>query len=198
MPTASRSGRRHNTSSSSSASSLPRSSGRLPEFASSRPDPGGGFGGKGWPKFEPLMAVLALRLGRPVRLVLTLEETFQQARRTSARIHAKTGFDREGRIVSQELQHGFPDRRVCRHWGPRRQQSQLRGMRAVSHAERKGHRTCAAVAHDAEHGVSRFRHAAGIVGGRKSADRSRRSSGNRPGRNSPTQSAVQRRSVHPQ
>ena len=56
------------------------------------PDPGGGFGGKGWPKFEPLMAWLALRLGRPVRLVLTLEETFQAARRTSARIHARTGF----------------------------------------------------------------------------------------------------------
>jgi len=71
------------------------------------PDPGGGFGGKGWPKFEPLLALLALRLGRPVRLVLTLEETFQQARRTSARIHAKTGFDREGRIVSQELNTDF-------------------------------------------------------------------------------------------
>ena len=71
------------------------------------PDPGGGFGGKGWPKFEPLLAVLALRLNRPVRLVLTLEETFQQARRTSARIHAKTGFDRDGRIVSQELNTDF-------------------------------------------------------------------------------------------
>jgi CO/xanthine dehydrogenase Mo-binding subunit len=71
------------------------------------PDPGGGFGGKGWPKFEPLLAVLALRLGRPVRLVLTLEETFQNARRTSARIHAKTGFDKDGRIVSQELNTDF-------------------------------------------------------------------------------------------
>ena len=47
------------------------------------PDPGGGFGGKGWPKFEPLMAYLALATGRPVRLVLTLEETFQAVRRTS-------------------------------------------------------------------------------------------------------------------
>ena len=71
------------------------------------PDPGGGFGGKGWPKFEPLLAVLALRLGRPVRLVLTLEETFQAARRTSARIHARTGFDRDGRIVSQDLNTDF-------------------------------------------------------------------------------------------
>ena len=60
------------------------------------PDPGGGFGGKGWPKFEPLMAFLALRTGRPVRLVLTLEETFQQVRRTSARDHVRTGFDATG------------------------------------------------------------------------------------------------------
>jgi CO/xanthine dehydrogenase Mo-binding subunit len=71
------------------------------------PDPGGGFGGKGWPKFEPLLAILALRLGRPVRLVLTLEETFQNARRTSARIHARTGFDKDGRIISQELNTDF-------------------------------------------------------------------------------------------
>jgi CO/xanthine dehydrogenase Mo-binding subunit len=67
------------------------------------PDPGGGFGGKGWPKFEPLVAVLALRLGRPVRLVLTLEETFQAVRRTSARISARTAFDQAGHILSQSL-----------------------------------------------------------------------------------------------
>lgn len=71
------------------------------------PDPGGGFGGKGWPKFEPLMALLALRFGRPVRLVLTLEETFQAVRRTSARVHARTGFDRTGRIIFQELDANF-------------------------------------------------------------------------------------------
>jgi CO/xanthine dehydrogenase Mo-binding subunit len=71
------------------------------------PDPGGGFGGKGWPKFEPLMAFLALKTGRPVRLVLTLEETFQQVRRTSARTHVRTGFDRTGRIVFQDIQADF-------------------------------------------------------------------------------------------
>src|SRR3954466_16266422 len=71
------------------------------------PDPGGAFGGKGWPKFEPLLAVLALRLGRPVRLVLTLEETFQAARRTSARIRARTAFDSEGHILSQSLSTDF-------------------------------------------------------------------------------------------
>jgi len=71
------------------------------------PDPGGGFGGKGWPKFEPLLAYMALRLGRPVRLVLTLEESFQSARRTSARIQARTAFDSDGRILSQDLRTDF-------------------------------------------------------------------------------------------
>ncbi len=71
------------------------------------PDPGGGFGGKGWPKFEPLMAWLALTLRRPVRLVLTLEETFQAARRTSAVIHARTGFNSDGGIVFQDLEANF-------------------------------------------------------------------------------------------
>jgi CO/xanthine dehydrogenase Mo-binding subunit len=71
------------------------------------PDPGGGFGGKGWPKFEPLLAFLALQTGRPVRLVLTLEETFQAVRRTSARVHARTGFDRSGHLVFQQLEADF-------------------------------------------------------------------------------------------
>lgn len=71
------------------------------------PDPGGGFGGKGWPKFEPLMAVLALHVKRPVRLVLTLEQTFQAVRRTSARVHARTGFDAAGRIVFQDIAADF-------------------------------------------------------------------------------------------
>jgi CO/xanthine dehydrogenase Mo-binding subunit len=71
------------------------------------PDPGGGFGGKGWPKVEPLMAWLALHVGRPVRLVLSLEETFQASRRASARIHARTGFSNNGRIVFQDIEANF-------------------------------------------------------------------------------------------
>jgi CO/xanthine dehydrogenase Mo-binding subunit len=63
------------------------------------PDPGGGFGGKGYPKFEPLVAMAALQLKQPVRLVLTLDETFQAVRRTSARIQMRTGFNNDGSIV---------------------------------------------------------------------------------------------------
>jgi CO/xanthine dehydrogenase Mo-binding subunit len=63
------------------------------------PDPGGGFGGKGFPKYEPLVAMMALELGHPVRLVLTLEETFQAVRRTSARLKMRMGFAPDGEIL---------------------------------------------------------------------------------------------------
>jgi CO/xanthine dehydrogenase Mo-binding subunit len=71
------------------------------------PDPGGGFGGKGYPKFEPLLAFLALETGRPVRLVLTLEETFQAVRRASARVRIRTGFDGSGRLQFQDIEADF-------------------------------------------------------------------------------------------
>ena len=67
------------------------------------PDPGGGFGGKGYPKYEPLMAYLTLTTGRPVRLVLTLEESFQASRRAACRVHVRTGFDGEGRLCFQDI-----------------------------------------------------------------------------------------------
>lgn len=71
------------------------------------PDPGGAFGGKQHPKYEPLVAMLALRTGRPVRLALTLEETFQEVRRTSCRIRARTGFSSDGTIVFQDIDGDF-------------------------------------------------------------------------------------------
>ncbi|HVP18037.1 MAG TPA: xanthine dehydrogenase family protein molybdopterin-binding subunit [Spirochaetia bacterium] len=67
------------------------------------PDPGGGFGGKGYPKFEPLLAFLALKTGRPVRLVLTLEESFQAGRRMANRVRVRSGFLRNGSIVFHDI-----------------------------------------------------------------------------------------------
>ncbi len=67
------------------------------------PDPGGAFGGKQHAKFEPLMAFMALRAGRPVRLVLSLEETFQAARRNSAEIRVRTGLRSDGSITFREI-----------------------------------------------------------------------------------------------
>jgi CO/xanthine dehydrogenase Mo-binding subunit len=67
------------------------------------PDPGGGFGGKQHAKLEPLVAFMALRAGRPVRLVLTLEESFQAVRRTATEVRVRTGFQRNGELAFQDI-----------------------------------------------------------------------------------------------
>jgi CO/xanthine dehydrogenase Mo-binding subunit len=67
------------------------------------PDPGGGFGGKQHAKYEPAVVFAALRLGRPVRLVLSLEETFQAVRRAACETHVRIGFDADGRILFEDI-----------------------------------------------------------------------------------------------
>lgn len=71
------------------------------------PDPGGAFGGKQNPKFEPLVAILAKRTQRPCRLVLTLEETFQATRRAATDIYVRTGFSKAGDILFQDIKSDF-------------------------------------------------------------------------------------------
>ena len=71
------------------------------------PDPGGGFGGKQHAKYEPLIAFMALRSGRPVRLILTLEETFQAVRRNSAEVTVRTGFRSDGTITFREIDANY-------------------------------------------------------------------------------------------
>ncbi len=68
------------------------------------PDPGGAFGGKQHAKYEPLLALLALRLRRPVRLELTLDETFQAVRRTAFQIRLRTGFAADGTLCFQDAE----------------------------------------------------------------------------------------------
>jgi CO/xanthine dehydrogenase Mo-binding subunit len=67
------------------------------------PDPGGAFGGKQHAKYEPLLCFMALATGRPVRLVLTLEETFLAVRRTATEITVRTGVDRDGKFKFQDI-----------------------------------------------------------------------------------------------
>lgn len=67
------------------------------------PDPGGAFGGKQHAKYEPIVAFLALRTGRPCRLVLSLEETFQAVRRGASSVHVRTGFRADGTIVFRDI-----------------------------------------------------------------------------------------------
>ncbi|RAI43076.1 xanthine dehydrogenase family protein molybdopterin-binding subunit [Rhodoplanes roseus] len=64
---------------------------------------GGGFGSKGYAKYEPLAAYLAMRTGRPVKISTSLDDAFVTARRLSATVHMKTGFDRDGRILLQKV-----------------------------------------------------------------------------------------------
>ncbi len=71
------------------------------------PDPGGAFGGKQHAKYEPLLAFMARATGRPVRLVLTLEETFQAVRRGAAEVHVRTGFQRDGTLVFRDLEANY-------------------------------------------------------------------------------------------
>ncbi|MEM8786824.1 MAG: molybdopterin-dependent oxidoreductase [Pseudomonadota bacterium] len=71
------------------------------------PDPGGGFGGKQMPKYEPLVAYASRRIGRPVRLVLTLEETFQAVRRAGARVHVRSGFTTRGDLIFHDIRSDY-------------------------------------------------------------------------------------------
>ena len=67
------------------------------------PDPGGGFGGKQHTKYEPLLAFMALRASRPMRLVLSLEETFQAVRRAAAEVRVRTGLLSDGTLAFQDI-----------------------------------------------------------------------------------------------
>jgi CO/xanthine dehydrogenase Mo-binding subunit len=71
------------------------------------PDPGGAFGGKQHAKYEPLLAFMALRLGRPVRLVLTLEETFQAVRRGASEVRVRDGFRTDGTLVFRDIEADY-------------------------------------------------------------------------------------------
>jgi CO/xanthine dehydrogenase Mo-binding subunit len=71
------------------------------------PDPGGGFGGKQHPKLEPLVCYMALKTGKPVRLIMSLEETFQAVRRPSTRVRVKMGLTSEGDMVFQDIETDY-------------------------------------------------------------------------------------------
>ncbi|HEY4188848.1 MAG TPA: xanthine dehydrogenase family protein molybdopterin-binding subunit, partial [Candidatus Limnocylindrales bacterium] len=71
------------------------------------PDPGGGFGGKQHAKYEPLLAFMARRANRPMRLVLTLEETFQAVRRAASEVRMRSGFRADGTFVFREVEANY-------------------------------------------------------------------------------------------
>lgn len=65
------------------------------------PPLGGGFGGKLDLTIQPWIALLALRTNRPVKMVLTREESFRlHPKRHPMRITVKLGANRDGRILT--------------------------------------------------------------------------------------------------
>lgn len=66
---------------------------------------GGGFGGKSDPfPHEMVVAKMALKLGRPVKVALNREEVFYCHRgRHPVTMHLKTGFKKDGAITAQHL-----------------------------------------------------------------------------------------------
>jgi len=73
------------------------------------PPLGGGYGGKGHIRIEPVVAALARKLnGRPVKFVLSRVEEFFTVTKHAATITLKTGVKRDGT---------FTARQVTIHWG---------------------------------------------------------------------------------
>jgi CO/xanthine dehydrogenase Mo-binding subunit len=65
---------------------------------------GGGYGGKVYPKVEPITVALALKAGRPVRLVLSREEVFYTITKHAASIRMKTGVKKDGTLLARECE----------------------------------------------------------------------------------------------
>ena len=63
---------------------------------------GGGYGSKSYTKIEPLVAALALRARRPVRLALTVEESMVTIRSVPATMRVRSAFDRDGTLLARE------------------------------------------------------------------------------------------------
>ena len=63
---------------------------------------GGGYGGKLAVKMEPLAAALSWKARRPVKLVLSIEESFKTVTRHPARYCIKTGVSRDGRLIARQ------------------------------------------------------------------------------------------------
>jgi CO/xanthine dehydrogenase Mo-binding subunit len=63
---------------------------------------GGGFGGKSFCKMEPLVVLLALKAGRPVRLCLSLDEGLLTLTKHAGLLALKTGVMADGRLTARQ------------------------------------------------------------------------------------------------
>jgi CO/xanthine dehydrogenase Mo-binding subunit len=65
---------------------------------------GGGYGGKVYPKVEPITVALALKARRAIRVVLSREEVFYTITKHAAVIRMKTGVKKDGTLVARECE----------------------------------------------------------------------------------------------
>ena len=65
---------------------------------------GGGYGGKVYPKIEPVTVALALKAQRPVRVVLSREEVFYTITKHAAVLRTKTGVTKDWTLVARECE----------------------------------------------------------------------------------------------
>jgi CO/xanthine dehydrogenase Mo-binding subunit len=65
---------------------------------------GGGYGGKVYPKVEPITVALAQKARHPVRVVLSREEVFYTITKHAAVIRMKTGVKNDGTLVARECE----------------------------------------------------------------------------------------------
>jgi CO/xanthine dehydrogenase Mo-binding subunit len=79
---------------------------------------GGGFGGKLDLSVQPLIAIAAWKLGRPVALVYSRPESMAAStKRHPARIAARFGCDRQGKLIACDVTATF-DTGAYASWGP--------------------------------------------------------------------------------
>ena len=89
---------------------------------------GGGYGGKLYVKAEPISAALSWKTRRPVKLALSVNESFKTVTRHPARVTVKTGVTKDGRLVARECQV-YMDTGAYADAGPR--VTQKAGYRAL-------------------------------------------------------------------
>jgi CO/xanthine dehydrogenase Mo-binding subunit len=63
---------------------------------------GGGFGGKSFCKMEPLVVLLAIKAGRPVRLCLSMDESLLTLTKHAGILTLRTGVTGDGRLTARQ------------------------------------------------------------------------------------------------
>jgi CO/xanthine dehydrogenase Mo-binding subunit len=89
---------------------------------------GGGYGGKLYVKAEPIAVALSWKTRRPVKLALSVNESFKTVTRHPARVTIKTGVSKDGRLLARECQV-YMDTGAYADAGPR--VTQKAGYRAL-------------------------------------------------------------------